>query len=230
LFGLKRSGLMEKIALIEDYPSHIASMLINDEIDIGLVPVVIIPQIREAHLISDYCIGAEGDVASVAIFSEVPIHQVTKLLLDFQSRTSVILARILLKEFWKIEVEFVSATEDYQADIKGNTAGVVIGDRALEMLNQFAYVYDLAGAWKAHTGLPFVFAAWVSNKPIEDDFADAFNRANGYGVKHLEEVIAEHPYKMYDLKKYYSENISYPLDHSKREGMALFLKKAEQLF
>jgi chorismate dehydratase len=221
---------MDKIELVEDYPSQIASMLLNDEIDIGLVPVAIIPRMKEAHMITDYCIGADGEVASVAIFSEVPIQQVTKLILDFQSRTSVILARILLREFWKIEVELVNATEDFSAEIKGNTAGVVIGDRALEQRNRSAYTYDLAGVWKAHTGLPFVFAAWVSNKPIDDDFADAFNRANGYGINHIDEVIAESPYENYDLKKYYTQNISYQLDDLKREGMALFLQKAEALF
>ncbi len=230
LFGLKRSGLMDSIALVEDYPSKIASFLLHDKIDIGLVPVVIIPLLKEAHVMTDYCIGANGDVASVALFSEVPIQQITKVLLDFQSRTSVILARVLLKEFWKTEVEFVNATEDFSSDIKGSTAGVVIGDRALEQRNHSAYMYDLAGAWKAHTGLPFVFAAWVSNKPIDDEFAEAFNSANGYGISHIDEVIAENPYEKYDLKKYYTENISYQLDDLKRQGMAMFLKKAEGLF
>ena len=229
LFGLKRSGLMDRITLFEDYPSHIASMLLNDDIDIGLVPVVMIPIMKEAHILTDYCIGAEGEVASVALFSEVPIDQVSKVILDFQSRTSVILAKVLLKEFWKKEVEWIHVTEDFGEHIKGNTAGIVIGDRALDQRKLSAYFYDLAGAWKEHTGLPFVFAAWVSNKPLEADFIDAFNLANGYGVTHIDEVIAETPYERcnYDLQAYYTQNISYHFDDLKKAGMALFLKKAE---
>ena len=97
LYGIRRSELINRIELIEEYPSRIAAMLLNDEIDVGLVPVAIIPKLAESHIITNYCIGAEGEVASVALFSEVPIQQVTTVLLDYQSRTSVNLARILEK-------------------------------------------------------------------------------------------------------------------------------------
>lgn len=229
LFGLKLSGLMDRIDLVEEYPSRIAAMLLNDEIDVGLVPVAIIPRLKEAHIVTDYCIGAEGDVASVALFSEVPVEQVTRVLLDYQSRTSVNLARVLLKEYWKLDPMLEDAKEDFRDNISGTTAGVVIGDRALEQRKISAYTYDLAAAWKAHTGLPFVFAAWVANKRLPEDFTDAFNRANGYGIKHIGEVVAENPYDVYDLKKYYTENISYQLDDAKRKGLDLFLAKLKQL-
>ena len=225
LYGLKRSGLMDRIELIEEYPSRIAAMLLNDEIDVGLVPVAIIPELKEPHIITDYCIGAEGEVASVGLFSEVPIEQVTRVLLDYQSRTSVNLAKILLKEYWQKEVLFEEAKEDFRPEIKETTAGIVIGDRALEQRKLSPYIYDLGTAWKAYTGLPFVFAAWVANKPLGEDFEDAFNRANGYGVSHISEVVAENPYAVYDLTKYYTQNISYHLDAEKKKGLALFLEK-----
>ncbi len=229
MFGLKRSGLMEKIVLTEDYPAKIAAMLLNDEIDVGLVPVAIIPKLAEAHIITNYCIGTEGEVASVAVFSEVPMEEVTTVLLDYQSRTSVNLAKILLKEYWQRSPVLEDAKEDFRSAIKGTTAGIVIGDRALEQRKISKYTYDLGSAWKAHTGLPFVFAAWVSNKPLGEDFEDAFNRANGYGVSHIEEVVVENPYPSYDLTKYYTENISYHLDDAKRNGLAVFLQKLSEL-
>ncbi|MES2374303.1 MAG: menaquinone biosynthesis protein [Bacteroidota bacterium] len=228
LYGLKRSGLMDRIELLEEYPARIAAMLLNDEIDIGLVPVAIIPQLKEAHIITDYCIGADGEVASVALFSEVPLEKVTKVLLDYQSRTSVNLAKILLKEYWQKDVILENAKEDFRSDIKGTTAGIVIGDRALEQRNISPYIYDLGAAWKAYTGLPFVFAAWVANKPLGEDFADAFNLANAYGAAHISEVVAETDYPVYDLNRYYTQNISYRLDDEKRKGLALFLKKLRE--
>ncbi len=220
---------MDRIELIEEYPSRIANMLLNDEIDVGLVPVAIIPAMAEWHIITDYCIGAEAEVASVALFSEVPVAEITTVLLDYQSRTSVNLARILLKEYWKKEVELVDTKEDFRNRIKGTTAGVVIGDRALEQRKKSAYTYDLAAAWKAHTGLPFVFAAWVANKPLEQDFEDAFNSANRYGIEHIADVVAENLYDTYDLNRYYTQNISYQLTDIKRKGLTLFLEKLQLL-
>lgn len=228
MHGIHRSGLIQKVDLVADFPANIAAMLLNDEIDIGLVPVAIIPYIKEPHIITQYCIGAVGRVESVGIFSEVPLEEVETLILDYQSKTSITLASILLKEYWRKAVKMEQAKEDYRHLIQGTTAAVVIGDRALAQHNQSAYYYDLSEAWQQHTGLPFVFAAWVANKPVGDDFEDAFNRANAYGIKHIDEVVAELDFADYDLKKYYTQNISYTLDEAKRKGLNLFLEKITQ--
>jgi chorismate dehydratase len=223
LYGISRSGLMDRVELIEAYPSNIAKMLLDDTIDMGLVPVAVIPQLKAPQIVSDYCIGSNGEVASVAIFSEVPMEEITTVLLDYQSRTSVNLAKILLEKYWNKQVTFIETTEDFTNSIKGTVAGVVIGDRALEQRLHATYIYDLAEAWKNYSGLPFVFAAWVSNKNLGEDFEDAFNMANGYGLKHIAAVVAENPFATYDLNKYYTENISYTLDAEKRKGLELFL-------
>jgi chorismate dehydratase len=111
-------------------------------------------------------------------------------------------------------------------EISGTTAGIIIGDRALASLNRFEHIYDLGLAWKAYTRLPFVFAAWVANKPIPLDFMEAFDAANAYGLTNLEEVIALIPAseQVYDLHKYYTENISYTLTAEKKKGLQSFLK------
>lgn len=214
---------MERVELIEAYPSNIAKMLLEDTIDMGLVPVAVIPQLKAPQIVSNYCIGSNGEVASVAIFSDVPMEKITTVLLDYQSRTSVNLAKILLEKYWNMQVTFIETTEDFTNSIKGTVAGVVIGDRALEQRLHATYIYDLAEAWKNYSGLPFVFAAWVSNKNLGEDFEDAFNKANGYGLKHIAAVVAENPFAAYDLNKYYTENISYTLDAEKRKGLELFL-------
>ena len=225
LLGLEQSGLMPQIELVKAYPAKIAQDLMDGTIDMGLVPVAVIPLLKEAYMTSNYCIGAEGDVASVCIFSKVPMEQIKKVYLDYQSRTSVQLAHILLQQFWKKEVEFLKAEEGYIQHINGSTAGVIIGDRALAARKQFPFIYDLAGAWKQHTGLPFVFATWIANKPIPSKFMEAFDKANGYGLMHLEEVIAGIPNaeQVYDLNTYFTQNISYDFNEEKRKGLDLFL-------
>ena len=225
LYGIRRSAeLMEMIELVEDYPAKIAGMLVGGTIDVGLAPVAVIPRLNEWHIVSDYCIGSNGDVASVCLFSEVSIDKIERVLLDYQSRTSVNLCKVLLKHYWKINPVIEEANENYISEIKGTTAGVVIGDRALNQRKVSPYIYDLAGSWKAMTGLPFVFAAWIANKELPQTFIDLFNKANGLGLAHLDEVIAENPYPVYDLKTYYTTNISYVLNDQKQKGMNKFME------
>ena len=224
LYGIKRnSGLLQQIELIEDYPSKIAQMLLDDEIDVGLVPVAIIPKMNEHFFVTDYCIGTESEVASVCLFSDVPIEKVSKILLDYQSRTSVNLIKVLLKHHWKIDLPLEDAQQNFREHIKGNTAAVVIGDRALEQRKISSYVYDLGLAWKTMTGLPFMFAAWVANKKLDDYFIKSFNKANAYGVHHIDEVVEQQKFEHYDLKKYYTENMSYERNQKKMEAMQQFI-------
>lgn len=223
LYGISRLPVKDRIELITDYPANIAARLLDGSIDVGLVPVAIIPRLTEYHIITDFCIGAEGPVVSVALFSETPIENIKKVLLDYQSRTSVNLARVLLKYYWKKELAFLDASEGYQDQIKGDTAGVVIGDRAFTQRLKSPYIYDLAEAWQAFTGLPFVFAAWVANKVLPEDFIAEFNQANAYGLCRLDEVIRENPYDKYDLYTYYTKNINYALSSTKKLGLEKFL-------
>ncbi len=226
LLGMEQQPFKNRIDLIKSYPAQIAQDLLEDTIDIGLVPVAIMPLLTNPQIVSKYVIGSEGEVASVALFSQVPMEQIERVYLDYQSRTSVALAKVLLTQYWKKEVEFIAATEGYMDQISGTTAGVIIGDRALASLSRFNHIYDLGLAWKQHTGLPFVFAAWVANKPIPAEFMEAFDAANGYGLDHLEDVIALIPAseQVYDLHKYYTQNISYVLTPEKRAGLERFLE------
>ncbi len=217
--------MKDALDLIIDYPANIASFLIDDKIDIGLVPIAVIPCLKDHHIISDYCIGCDGEVASVCLFSDVPLAEIETILLDYQSRTSVELLKILLKEHWKISPNLVAGTDDYEKDINGATAGLVIGDRALIQRQRSKYIYDLGLAWKEMTGLPFVFAAWVSNKELPAEFIAAFNEANEFGLNNLEAVIKQNPTELFDLQRYYTEFMKFRLDSNKRAAKALFLRK-----
>lgn len=224
IYGIRNSALNQEIDLTLDYPAKVADQLRAGELDMGLVPVAVMASIQGSKVIGNYGIAADGKVASVCIFSDVPISSVKKLYLDYQSRTSVRLANILLTHHWKMDVTYLPAHADYIREIKGDTAGVIIGDRALQNLKNFPYVYDLATVWKEFSGLPFVFAAWIGTRDFSDDFIQAFNEANAAGMDYLEEIIANHPFPAYDLRKYYLEDVHYELDTSKRKGLALFLE------
>lgn len=224
LYGIERSDLINDIELIVDYPSQLAKSLEEGSIDLALLPVAAIPGVKGAHIVSDYGIAANGNVVSVALFSQVPLEQIRTVYLDYQSRTSVRLAQLLFENHWKQQVEYKQASEHYIDYINGTNAGVIIGDRALKQLHNFEYIYDLSAAWKTYTGLDFIFAAWVANKQLPADFLTKFNAANAEGLNHIEEIIAQNPFPYYNLHTYYTNNIKFYLDNEKKKGLAQFLE------
>ena len=217
--------MQERLELEFDYPSVVAEKLVNGKIDIGLVPVSIITQLNPHYIITDYCIGCNGTVDSVCLFSHVPLAEMEIVYLDYQSRTSVELLKVLAKEHWHIQPQFVNTSAGFEDKVEGNNAALIIGDRAFMQKEKSTYCYDLGLAWKEMTGLPFVFAAWVANKQLPDDFIRGFNAANAYGLQRLDEVIAANPTNITDLNIYYRKKIDYNLDKAKKESLNLFLSK-----
>ena len=211
------------MTLVEDYPANIAALLMNGSIDIGLVPVAIIPKLANHYVIGNHCIAATKAVASVCLFSNVPLQEIDTIILDYQSKTSIALCKLLCSAYWRITPKFEAASQNYINEIGGTAAAVVIGDRAFLLKNKFAFEYDLASEWIAFTALPFVFAAWVANKKISEQFITQFDALQMVGLNNLPAVIAENPYTNYNLHKYYTENISYTFSTDKYAGMKKFL-------
>jgi chorismate dehydratase len=218
--GSMRDQIIWKAA----YPSNVANELMVQDTDLALIPVAVIPEIPNAQIVSKFGIAASGPVASVCIFSEVPLEEITHLYLDYQSRTSVRLTEILLKNYWKMSPVLLKAEPGYEAKIQGKKAGVVIGDRALMIRNQYRYIYDLAEAWLAHTQLPFVFATWVANKPLSEDFLTAFSSTLENGLNQIDSLVEQIEFPAYNLHTYYTENIDYRLTPAHIQGMNLFLE------
>lgn len=223
VFGLRESGLAERIDLQLDIPSDCANKLLNGEVDMGLVPVAIIPDLKESHIIGTKCIGADGPVESVCLYSEVPLEAVERVYLDHQSRSSVQLVRYLAAEHWKIAPEWLPAPPDHVPLITGTTAGVVIGDRTFGLEERFPVVVDLAEAWKESTGLPFVFACWVSNRPLPDDFVVEFEAALQLGLDRRREAICNLSDGDHEaMIRYVEQVIHYELTSERRAAMKLF--------
>ena len=232
IHGLKESEIMNDIDLQLDIPSACAQKLLDNKVDVGLIPVAVIPLLKESYIISDYCIGAVGKVASVCLYSQVPLNEIKTILLDYQSRTSVTLVKVLAKEHWKIQPEWKNAEADFEEKIEGSTAAVIIGDRTFGIEEKYPYRYDLAEEWQKLTGLPFVFACWVSNKALPSEFIVQFNAALKKGLEAIDTVsdeIAANGTYATNVAYYLKNNISYPFDQSKKQGLELFLKHLKSL-
>ena len=228
VYGLERSSVQSQIELSLDIPSECANKLLDNQIDLGLVPVAIIPQLRFSEIISPYCIGANGPVETVCLFSQVPLNEIEEIQLDFHSKTSVQLVQLLSKKYWNINPKFNHTKEGFENDLIDKKAGVIIGDRAYQYRGQFKYVYDLPEEWKKYTGLPFVFACWVANKPLSEPFKQSFVEALHFGVKRLDLSLEEKGMNFrssISQKRYLTEVISYDLDAEKKQALARFLQE-----
>lgn len=224
IYGLYRSEMAGQFDLSLDIPSECARKLKSGEVDLALTPVAIIPELDEAWLVSGYCIGAVGAVNTVCVFSGVPLPEIKRLYLDFHSRSSVALTRLLCEHYWHIEPELIPATEGFENEIGGDTAALIIGDRTIGLHSRYPYVYDLAEAWTSWTGLPFVFAAWIAVRPLPDDMLRQFNSALESGIRYVPELVKVLPdMPLFDLEHYYRHYISYELDEAKWEGLNRFL-------
>lgn len=232
-YGIEQSEYIKNNSVISrDIPSECARKLLAGEVELGLVPVAIIPQLKESYIISDYCIGAVNKVHSVNLYSHYPIDEVTKIKLDYQSRTSVNLCKILCKKHWHVAPRFEQASIGFENNIDSQEAAVIIGDRTFNLEDSYPYVYDLSEEWYKMTGLPFVFAAWVANKEIPADYIVEFNEACANGIDHIDEAIEFGNIDIINQeaqKKYLTESISYSLDADKRKGLSLFLKLLAEL-
>ena len=230
LFGLNNGHFEYPFELILDYPANLVKAMQENKIDIGLLPVAALSQLDHFQVVSSYCIGAVGEVASVCIYSNVPIQHVKRIKLDYQSRTSVLLCKLLIKEFYHQPVEFeLTQNDEALLDFDEESASLIIGDRALRLNGKTKFRYDLAAEWQKMTGLPFVFAVWVSKQNMSFDFIKAFDRAVGIGINDIDKVVTEIGTIDIDLETYFKQNISYHFDQEKKKGMELYLQKIKEL-
>ena len=233
LYGIKYSNFLNNFIFELDFPAICAQKLIDNKVDIALIPVAAIPLVKNPYFISDYCIGAFNQVKSVLLLSDEPLGQIKSVLLDYQSRTSVNLVQVLAKKYWKVNPEWIYAEKGFEKNISGEVAGVIIGDRTFSLDKQYKYVFDLSAEWYKFTSLPFVFASWVANKQISADFSEQFNAALKFGIQHIREVVdnydKENPNSNIDLYAYLTKNISFDLDGEKKKSLNLFYQYLSEL-
>ena len=225
IYGLQHSGMPRKIELSLDNPTDCAQKLIDDVVDIGLIPVAATLSLPKWEIVSDYCIGSVGAVNSVFVFSNCDIREAKILQLDPQSRTSNNLAKVLVKNYWKAgQLSFIEKAADYAESSDPKTAFVQIGDRTFGKKDKFPFAYDLGAEWQKFTGLPFTFAAWVANKPIAAEFMAEFNMALKYGLDHRTELLNEVPARPdFDLDDYLMHKLDFDLTEDKKRALYLFL-------
>ncbi len=233
IYGLEKSDCLHNFVIEKDVPAVCAEKLMTGKADIGLIPIAVIPQIKNLEIVTDYCIGSIAKVNTVLLLSNQPLSNISKIHLDFESRTSVQLVKVLAQNYWKINPGWEKLSHDFDyTTLNHDEAVVLIGDKTYAAAKHYPYIYDLATEWHNFTALPFVFACWVVNKKLPGNFLADFNKALQFGVNHINETIAafkgDIPANV-DAMDYFTNNISYQLDDAKRKGMRLFFDYLEAL-
>jgi chorismate dehydratase len=217
------------------YPSVLAQRLCRGETDIALAPVATLALRSGFELAPRICIGADGPVSSVLIVSERPVQELDALLLDSQSKTSVVLAQLVATHLRGGRALPVTPADYARIDREahGKTGALVIGDRALEVKERYAHVLDLGEAWKAWTGLPFVFAAWIAPRGFLNDALYAMlERSLEHGLSARREIAhlwaSQHGGDPVVVQHYLTHHIRYRLLDEFRAGLSEFLGRATQ--
>jgi len=226
VYGILQSGFLKNYQLELDIPRVCARKLKDRKVDISLVPVGALPDFDDYHFVSNDCIGAVGPVKTVLLLSKSPLERIGQVHLDYDSRTSVQLVKILAKHYWGISPGWKNMVEG-QALAKPSVESLVaIGDKTFELRKQFPFCYDLAEEWIRFTGLPFVFAVWISNDPLPPELTTPFCQALSWGLDRKAGSLEFFRDKLpgdEDYLEYLEKNISFGFDERKKEGLSKFL-------
>ena len=242
IYPLLNNEIHTDIALSVDVPSHIATLLSKDELDVGLIPIVEYfranPSDTPYSILPDISIASHGCVRSIQLFSRVPVHEIRRIALDINSRSSVALLKILLAEKYRISPAFTtcSPTVSPSTALQNRQdspfeAVLLIGDAALRHLGSTAYSVDLGEAWYKLTGLPFVYACWVARQKAHlGDLPEVLLESKTRGIAQIPEIARIEAQKLglpeTLCRDYLQHRIKYNLDESAIKGLELFYKYA----
>jgi cyclic dehypoxanthinyl futalosine synthase len=222
-----------RVELTLGVPAEVARRVAEDEADVALMPVAAAATIGDLRIARGMAIASRGPVRSVVIVSERPIDDVTEVALDLSSKSSVALARVLLRARRPgREPRYVGATPaEGLKSVGGPRAALVIGDPALLVEGKFPYAFDLAEEWRRWSGLPFVFAAWCGREGALTAEAEAVLReAKEKGLATRAEYARAHAAETglseASLRAYLEEALRFDLGDEERNGLQRFYDEA----
>ncbi|MBV8864137.1 MAG: menaquinone biosynthesis protein [Acidobacteriaceae bacterium] len=222
-----------KVDLSFSIPSECARDVEQDKAEVGLVPVVEIAR-QELEIVPGVGICCLGAVRSILLFSRVPWNEIRTLAADHGSRTSVELARIILRERYGVEPRITHERPVLHEMLLHSDAALVIGDPALQLEPAdlpFEWL-DLGAEWFRLTQLPFVFAAWAGKPGIAvSSLVGITVESHLFGQAYLNEII-EHEFAPRGISReltqcYLTKHIQFTIGGAEQCGLEAFLELAD---
>lgn len=218
-----------------NHPSRLADDLAAGRLDAALVPCIELARHPEWTIVSTACIAARGPVLSVKLLFRTAPGQVRTLALDEGSRTSAVLAQVLLADLHGVHPRLEALPIDAKPSDVNADALLVIGDRAIRSPDDdFVEVWDLGERWQRWTELPFVFAVWAARPGVDVlQLEPALEAARDAGCSDIDRIAAKQsaamnlPYEL--VHAYLSKHLHYQLGPRERRGLTLYFRRAAAL-
>ncbi len=233
VWGMLHGPQREQVDLSFSIPSDCARDVERGLAQVGLVPVAEIAR-QGLEIIPGVGIACEGPVRSILLFSRVPWRQVRTLAADSSSRTSVELARVILRERYGVQPNIRREQPVLEKMLASSDAALVIGDPALAIAPE-AVDYDwldLGAEWFGLTQLPFVFAAWAGKPGIAVSALVGITvESYLFGRTHIPEIV-ESEYRRRGISReladtYLTRNIQFVIGGAEQQGLETFLSLAD---
>lgn len=218
-----------KFNLIYKTPSLGTEMFFNGQSDFALIPIGGLLGRKDYEICTDFCIGCDGPVRTVGVFSDVELDQIKTVYLDSDSRTSVLLVRILFDALGYHDIIWKEGIQHYFESDRSSSGFLAIGDKVFEYENKFPHFIDLGQTWKNTFQLPFAFALFVKKPSISEPDVQELNAILKTGITNIPHLDLQEFSHIGGIQEYYSQNISYHFDDKKKEAVKLFFEKVENL-
>jgi len=220
-----------EVRLVFDVPSRLAPLLDAGAVDAALLPVIdLVRNGRKWQVVSDACIGCDGETLTVRVFSRVPAAAIRRLHVDGDSHSSVALASLLWRELHGTELEIIRYTG--KESVEECEAVLLIGDKVVNHnLIDYHIETDLGSAWKTLTSLPFVFAVWAAPAEMNvTQLATKLSAARDQGEASAELIAADFGpglnWPVTLAKRYLGKRLKFRLGTRQRQAIALFFELA----
>ena len=241
-YGMVKNDVLLDVDLVRANPADLAAMLVDGELDIAPIPAIEYARnADELVLLPDIAISSDGEVQSILLVSTVPAEELSgrTVALAGNSRTSQVLARVLLDKRWNAKPTYVEMPPDLPAMLRDADAALLIGDEAIRTYweqPEGLHVYDLGTEWKTWTGLPMVYAVWAVRRSFAEEnpaavatVATALSGSLAYCREHLDEISEyaarwEH-FPSAHFRSYF-DALQFRFDPRYREGLARYLSEA----
>ncbi len=222
--------------ILKAVPSRCLDFFTEGKVDLALVPVGGLADYKVPYkIITSFGIGsANKQVNSVFLFSDTPIKEISVLYLDSDSRTSNLLAQLLLKYYWKNSQVLIKSEEAPHILAEGE-AVIRIGDKAMREMNRFQYAYDLATYWNKWKKLPFVFAVWIIrpelySQNLENKLSFLFQEGINKFQNSLAGYQKEYGFSETEIRKYFQEHIRLFLTEKHKQALNIFVNLVSKEF
>lgn len=235
VWGLRHGPQKDAAELSFAIPSECARRVVAAEADLGIVPVVEM-QRHALQPVSSLCIACRGAVRSILLFSRKPWPEVETLAADIGSRTSVELARIVLREQYGAAPRVHAMQPRLDAMLAAADAALLIGDAALAVEPERTGLdwLDLGQAWFDLTGLPMVFAVWAGRpEAVSGGLEAVLEESFSYGLASMEDIITSEAcsrgFARELVARYFERHVTYRLGDAERSGLEAFLRAVRAL-